>query len=97
MSTQHTPGPWTVDRSVNGELEPFDSKDRHLLNSHSELPLAEREANARLIAAAPDLLDALQRIANTQYRMNKAGKVDPIEVDHCINIAKTAIKKFTHE
>lgn len=58
----HTPGPWIVDRSMCGELEPFDAKNRHLLNSNGPLPLRQREANARLIAAAPELLDALKKL-----------------------------------
>ena len=55
----HTPGPWIVDRSMCGELEPFDKHGRHLLNSAGPLPLKRREANACLIAAAPDLLACL--------------------------------------
>lgn len=37
------------------------------------------------------LIKALTRIAATQYR-NKGGKVDTIELDHCIRIAYEAIK-----
>lgn len=60
---KHTPGPWEVVRSWRGELEPFDAKnDHHLLSSESPLPLEEREANAHLIAAAPELLEALEAL-----------------------------------
>ena len=68
----HTPGPWQVtgefDRFHNGEwIRPLDAEGR----PKSELVAvvcdfnrydrdAEREANARLIAAAPDLVDAAQ-------------------------------------
>jgi hypothetical protein len=61
---KHSPGPWDVARSGRGELEPFNAFGRHLLSCDAAdaLPLKERLANARLIASAPDLLDALQRI-----------------------------------
>lgn len=53
--TQHTPGPWVVFRPKDGTRKTYclfnDPK------SHSEA-----EANARLIAAAPDLLAALMEL-----------------------------------
>lgn len=61
MKTKHTPGPWIVQRSILGELEPFGPDGRHLLSCEvaDALPLKEREANGALMAAAPDLLQAL--------------------------------------
>ena len=70
MNTKHTPGPWVLFKSrkiiqvdigyeANGTRPcvigwpGFDSND---------LPFAQNEANARLIAAAPDLLEALQEL-----------------------------------
>jgi hypothetical protein len=48
---KHTPSPWTVQRGIN---------DWDILVGNARLAgYIEREANARLIAAAPDLLDAL--------------------------------------
>jgi hypothetical protein len=73
MNTQHTPGPWephgctvsTLTRWENGNklgggivavsYDPF----------IDEIPSDEQEANARLIAAAPDLLAACEACANT--------------------------------
>jgi hypothetical protein len=57
MSTQHTPGPWSVSQNVS----------RHVIGKNggvvacAELTWTAEisEANARLIAAAPDLLNAL--------------------------------------
>ena len=63
----HTPGPWQVSRNACGELAPFDMDEgRSLLSCEVEnpLPLAEREANAALIAAAPELLEALTALVN---------------------------------
>lgn len=55
----HTPGPWFADSSFVGAR----SIDRFIIKcSSKDLPdgVAEAEANARLIAAAPDLADALR-------------------------------------
>jgi hypothetical protein len=67
MSAQHTPGPWRVSLAGRTKTRGID-----ILNVH-ELRIAScpegtwlyrdhetREANARLIAAAPDLLAALE-------------------------------------
>ena len=56
MNTQHTPGPWKVTGLYVRE------QDGGLVASINDLwhdqktPTAEKNANARLIAAAPDLL-----------------------------------------
>ena len=59
--SKHTPGPWTVDR--------VEMPSGPLWTIHSEATpglLADvwREPNARLIAAAPELLDALKECAD---------------------------------
>jgi len=70
--TKHTPGPWKVEKSSDGELwiEGY-GKDKCLwgvlegpwkeIQDHV-MPFTEREANAQLIAAAPDLLEELIRL-----------------------------------
>ena len=63
MKTTHTPGPWGVESefqaivtACNGRLSVCEVHDH---NATSEThTAAEAEANARLIAAAPDLLAA---------------------------------------
>lgn len=62
----HTPGPWTVDSRTLAVYAP----DRHghaaavrvAQRGLAPLPAAEIAANAALIAAAPDLLAALQLV-----------------------------------
>ena len=70
---QHTPGPWSlsdsfdrVERRVkHGDNPPLVWRIASGINSaHPDyMPRAEQIANARLIAAAPELLDALERIS----------------------------------
>ncbi len=59
MSAQHTPGPWlAVDGSTTGRavIAPEQPKVRRNV---AAVGGQNREANARLIAAAPDLFNAL--------------------------------------
>ena len=64
MSAQHTPGPWDLDRS--GFIREARGPDGCgiLIASACDLSrsASEGEANARLIAAAPELLAALEAL-----------------------------------
>jgi hypothetical protein len=66
--TQHTPGPW---QAIAATAEGGDQSDEYFIKAHphpamrgftKDVAMVEGEANARLIAAAPDLLVALQSI-----------------------------------
>lgn len=52
QNQQHTPGPWLTDRN--------NVHTGQIATIHHCLDEAEQEANARLIAAAPELLAALE-------------------------------------
>jgi len=62
--SRRTPGPWAVQRSRLGELEPYGPDGVHLLSSEVDdaRPIEEREANAALIETAPELLEAAQDV-----------------------------------
>lgn len=75
MKTQHTPGPWSVcshswsDTSIYAKED-----DSYRVCRLSMLPISEEnqsmlesemDANALLIAAAPDLLEALEVVENS--------------------------------
>ena len=73
--TQHTPGPWVAwkDHNTPWAIMPHDDSPAYITR-HScgiatleEWPGSETEANARLIAAAPDLLAALEAICDQGY------------------------------
>ena len=67
--SRHTPGPWVIARMSHSQIyvtQPQDRPDRtpgyyaevrRFTPNHDEV-----EANARLIAAAPDLLEALEDV-----------------------------------
>ncbi len=62
MKTQHTPGPWGNNKWNCQEHQISANGGTIALVSHSRslVPENEADANARLIAAAPDLLEALK-------------------------------------
>ena len=77
--TQHTPGPWDTNTLTNGDIQ-VQSKEYGLLAivfSESDASYSaeainniarETRANARLIAAAPDLLDAVDYVVEELTR-----------------------------
>jgi hypothetical protein len=64
MSTNHTPGPWqaTAWGHVTAQEEEEDGFTVRV--AHVQYLNGEEDANARLIAAAPDLLAELERLAD---------------------------------
>ena len=57
--SRHTPGPWGLRRSETGPWAVFDANGNWAAVTTKKQWPAEDLANARLIAAAPDLLEAL--------------------------------------
>ena len=57
------------------------------------------EAKARLIAAAPGLLDALEKIIelNRQWALDQYGDATKAEHMECVRVARAAIAKATGE
>lgn len=74
--TKHTKGPWVIDedfgRNRRGISAPFASRPwfklaKVVVRVDGE-PSAEGKANLRLIAAAPELLDALEAVVRVADR-----------------------------
>lgn len=86
MKNQHTPGPWAVSPynnivSKNGTV----AKTEQMPGNDDE----ERKANAHLIAAAPDLLSALQEMMSV-FQDHEQYDEESAEV---VSIARAAIAK----
>ena len=87
----HTPGPWAVRHTDNGlRIVYSDGELRsHVADLHS-MSLCEEHgslrANASLIAAAPDLLSALQRIESSLEH-------EPEIYADILSVARNAIAK----
>lgn len=99
--SNHTAGPWEATftdcrggpanycriRPKSGEMFGYyTSMEIATMNMMDE---AEQQANARLIASAPELLDALRLIASAKDR--------DFGIDYAIGCAKAAIGKATGE
>jgi hypothetical protein len=89
----HTPGPWTY------QYSPYTAQDEHeipafevhgndvkVCDTNEDRPAAEQEANACLIAAAPDLLEAAEKVIASWERGDLAGAVR--QLDAAIELAK---------
>jgi hypothetical protein len=74
-NAKHTPGPWSVGWNIEANLYQIDAPDG---DSGDTAPIAdvwahnalesECKANAALIAAAPDLLEALNAVMDSYQR-----------------------------
>jgi hypothetical protein len=90
---KHTPGPWAVDtRYGSCFVTAHDSRGICSAGSYSDTSedptklLAENEANARLIAAAPELLMACQGMIDER---------DVFGLDYWFSVMEAAIAKAT--
>ena len=71
---KHTPGPWrVVEDRVPASLEVYSGKTA-IAECWRRAETETELANARLIAAAPELLDALQYLANVCPAINAQGE-----------------------
>lgn len=107
MNTKHTPGPWIP--YTNGRGEILSIKGMHgpvsvnVTNGCgiSRLCTENGQANARLIAAAPDLLEALQTLSETAGRIAQGAAVIDERgfntLAHSISVALAAIAKATNQ
>ena len=85
--TKHTPGPWIVSRGAN--CDPFSIEAEEFTVAHVK-QVNRREnkhhtkGNARLIASAPDLLEALKLAANEINDLNHVLHTNGEFVNHTI-------------
>lgn len=86
MKAQHTPGPWKVSRRANRFI--CTELGEVLAMCDSSQSVDRNKANARLIAAAPELLEALIELANCGA--DAWGEDRP-----CVADARAAIAKAT--
>ncbi len=88
MTSNHTPGPWYA--TDNGRDPPF------VTDAHGDEILASWE-NARLIAAAPDLLDALETLIAPWNAGRRFADMDADVLRHWQARANAAIAKARGE
>ena len=88
MNAKHTPGPWHIDgRDVcawDGKIETTICE----CYAHISIGRYNAEDNARLIAAAPDLLSAIELIANAFANGEHV-------IEYMQGVARAALAKLT--
>lgn len=102
---KHTPGPWAVSKGYDGSISVSATRPYRINNisagtpiicdvyQHPEFDSFSGAANARLIAAAPELLDALRGLLALEEE-NLHG-YDDIDVCAEVQFARAAIAKAT--
>jgi hypothetical protein len=95
METKHTPGPWIAGTYDNSEFRI--TGPRGTLPEIAIIPAdrLERVENARLIAAAPELLAALQRLLFVMNQDDDGDFFICAEATRDIKTARAAIAKAT--
>ena len=84
--SKHTPGPWLVVK-CDGGFRAFDTDDWTIIGQNKIVPalvwggvaFEEGKANARLIAAAPDLYEALSEMVTRYEAKADMSDVEAIE------------------
>lgn len=86
---KHTPGPWSVDESNAIVGEKLDDHPIWLRPVIARFATGVRPADARMMAAAPDLLEALQEI------LDAADGSGWDQLDATLRTARAAVAKAT--
>lgn len=108
MSATFTPGPWTLDdcRPPRGQgafinINAGDLWVGYAMGNHHDEPGfpsdTECEANARLMAAAPELYEALNWLMTYWFSLDPDELPDMPHVDAMVERARAALKKARGE
>lgn len=100
--SEHTPGPWAVG-SNNSVITEAPADLRIICQPFTDgtygpiLSQEQQEANASLMAAAPDLLAAAEKVIemNRQHAEDQYGDPEKAESWSCVVILRAAIAKAT--
>jgi len=92
MTAKHTPGPWELIPTKLAGITDLRAQGRHLLRI-SDSRVGHIDANARLIASAPDLLEALKALLNRVDPANKEREITPKSLLQKMDQARAAIAK----
>lgn len=103
METKHTPGPWTVVKNGNSKslVRYSDGENVTYVAQCNDMQFCPEhgtvEANARLIAAAPELLAALENLFEHCAMMHKhwGEASNAKEAEAAIQAGRAAIAKAT--
>lgn len=93
-AVSHTPGPWIAEAETDRRPAGVSAPHNYALADVFGESRAVREANARLIAAAPEMLEALRNVAAVGHARDNVERAND-KLDACIEWARAAIAKAT--
>jgi len=94
--SSYTPAPWTVDGLVTKDLDVISPDGRIAMIDCDDIDAETLEANARLIASAPELLAVLQDVREA-WLAGRMGDVEGILTgDVCIEAINKALGDSHH-
>lgn len=85
-----TPGPWTIDPGASTAII-IEGEDEHIVTVEGVGP--ESQANAKAIAALPELVEALREISNWNPEIGPSAP-DGMSIMDAIDIARSALAKI---
>jgi hypothetical protein len=86
--TEHTPGPWSIE-AVKDYLRTHDTG--------IDSGISESIANAHIIASAPDLLSALEKLLSRSSTLDQSATHEGLQNCEAIAQAREAIRKARGE
>lgn len=90
---KHTPGPWRVGKNLANQATVEPTNNRHFVIATVPLKSEEDYANAVLMAAAPDLLEALKDLLQTM--LNRGEHLGLDDRGPVLDKARAALTKAT--
>lgn len=93
MAAKHTAGEW---HAKDGQIYPIETGKTLATIPYFDKDNEEQEANQKLIAAAPDLLDALNELDQLVFSLNiNVDGITALALQSCRNRVTAAIQKAT--
>ncbi len=96
MKTEHTPGPWHVEQS--GSIY---AKNEYIGIALDGRPWGKKlpqEANARLMAAAPELFEFVEKLSTYNVPVGfSAFQITPVVLEIIVDNAKKLIEKIEED
>jgi hypothetical protein len=102
MLIKHTPGPWEARRLISNNGEPYATSyfahiDIGVCMVWAPTGNIEQEANAHLIAAAPDMYEALAQAAEILRDVAKTSGLTHSDAESCADTAESVLAKARGE
>jgi hypothetical protein len=98
MNNKHTPGSWVYDKTLSAIVVIYNHTVKAVAD-FGKCSLPENEANAQLMAAAPELLDAVNKLVKLHADWDKGSAYVPVAFyeknNAAIAEARAAIAKAT--